>query len=613
MNIDPFCARPCALVFFAMLAAGRAEVIPPVPDLSGYRSTKDAVTATVQPARSKTDGQTGYLGVALEPEGAGDPVVAEVAGASPAESAGVKKGDRLRSVSGRNIKNAEDLRAAVQMKNPGDTVSLEVTRGERTEKLSATLEATSRPVHLGERAVMGVSMVTPTDRPGIEIRSVTKDKPAAAARLHQGDRIMKVDDQELGEAKSLSDVMMEKKPGDTVSVLYQRGTKLFKKILTLVADDSEASLPPEERRELTTWKKPVFRIAMLCVEFPDAKHNPAVPLLEWEQSYFSRGIYHEKNATGQQVYGSMADYYNEVSYGKLRVEGKVFDWVEASKKRMEYNLPNKSKWKVDFMNEVVQSVLKRDGADALKGFDGLAFIYAGVKPMEVVRSSILWPHRSSVKIGDRMWPYVIIAEGGERMGNISTMCHEFGHILGLPDLYARPENPGSEGGGIWTVMSNQARNGRPQHFCAWCKEQLGWLSPVVLDPIVKQKLILGPVEGGDHECFKVLVRPDGSEYFLLENRRKSGFDASLPAEGLLIWRVVANRPILEESHGVLGPAGPRVFLTSVPWPSRNNHSFTPYTTPSSRSQMGGGFPVNITDIRQLPDGRVTFKIGYEFE
>ena len=76
------------------------------------------------------------------------------------------------------------------------------------------------------------------------------------------------------------------------------------------------------------------------------------------------------------------------------------------------------------------------------------------------------------------------------MANISVFCHEFGHMLGLPDLYARPENPGSEGVGIWCAMSNQAGNGRPQHFCAWCKEKLGWVKPTVIDPTVKQKLIL---------------------------------------------------------------------------------------------------------------------------
>src|SRR5207244_4398522 len=204
-------------------------------------------------------------------------------------------------------------------------------------------------------------------------------------------------------------------------------------------------------------------------------------------------------------------------------------------------------------------------------------------------------------------------EGGQRMMNISVFCHEFGHMLGLPDLYARPENPGMEGSGVWSAMANQVGNGRPQHFCAWCKEKLDWIKPTVIDPTVKQKLILAPVEDSPKECFKVLFKPDGSEYLLLENRKKKGFDASLPADGLLIWRVVGNRPILEESHGVGGAAGPRVFTSMVPYPSTANDSFTPYTTPSSRSQLGGGLPVYITNIRKLSDGRVSFCVGYEFE
>jgi M6 family metalloprotease-like protein len=264
-------------------------------------------------------------------------------------------------------------------------------------------------------------------------------------------------------------------------------------------------------------------------------------------------------------------------------------------------------------SNVLASVLARDGKDALQGFDGLAVIYAGERFPGANRGSLFWPHRSSFTLPGKSWPYVIVAEGGPRMASISTMCHETGHILGLPDLYARPENPGSEGVGTWCAMSNQSPNGRPQHFSAWCKEQMGWLTPTVIDPAVKQKLILAPIEGSTNECFKVLVRPDGSEYFLLENRRKAGFDTSLPAEGLLIWRVVANRPILEEAHGVEGPIGPRTHLSSVPFPSRANNAFTPYTTPSSRPQLAGGKPTFITNIRHLPDGRVAFHIGYEFD
>ena len=110
-----------------------------------------------------------------------------------------------------------------------------------------------------------------------------------------------------------------------------------------------------------------------------------------------------------------------------------------------------------------------------------------------------------------------------------------------------------------------------------------------------------------------LVRPDGSEYFLLEVRKKTGFDVDLPGEGLLVWRVVNDRPILEEAHGIEGPAGPTTHLAAVPFPSAANTSFTADTTPSSRSPLGGGLPVWITNIRKLPDGRITFHIGYEYQ
>ena len=41
-------------------------------------------------------------------------------------------------------------------------------------------------------------------------------------------------------------------------------------------------------------------------------------------------------------------------------------------------------------------------------------------------------------------------------------------------------------------------------------------------------------------------------------------------------------------------------------------AFTPWTTPSSRSQLGGGWPVWITNIRRREDGRIEFTIGVEY-
>jgi len=411
----------------------------------------------------------------------------------------------------------------------------------------------------------------------------------------------------------VSDSLSEKKPGDVVTVVVQRSGKTEEVKVTLGSDPASDERGAGFFRGGSYWKKDVYKLAVVRIEYPDTKHNPTIEAKHWEEALFSKGTYSGKaSVTGQTVYGSLNDYYQEQSCGALRIEGKVFEWVEVGKKRADYMPGTSQTEKNAYIAEALGRVAERDGKDVLKDFDGLFLMYAGDR-VNTNRGGLYWPHRGNANVQGKRWPYFIVPEGGQRMGSISVIAHEFGHMLGLPDLYARPENPGSEGLGGWCAMSQENRSGKPQHFGAWCKEQLGWLKPTVIDPTVKQRLLLSPIEGSTKECFKVLVRPDGSEYLLLENRRKVGFDQDLAAEGLLIWRVVRNRPILEESHGVDGPSGPNVYLRDVPYPSKANDAFTPFTTPSSRSQLGGGLPVHITSIRRLPDGKISFAIGYEYE
>src|SRR5258708_16478388 len=189
-------------------------------------------------------------------------------------------------------------------------------------------------------------------------------------------------------------------------------------------------------------------------------------------------------------------------------------------------------------------------------------------------------------------------EGGQRMTNISLFCHEMGHILGLPDLYVQ-RNPGEPpsldavGVGNWCLMSVQVANGRPQHMSAWSKERLGWIKPVVIDPGVRQQLVLAPIEKAPRECFKIPLRPDGSEYLLLENRKKIGFDASVPAEGLLIWHVQNNRPVLVTAHGLTGPRSTTTTLPHIPYPTPPTAEYTPYSKPSSIADADDALTVYI--------------------
>ncbi len=607
-----------ALTFLLALGWTLPAADPVLPDLTEYRTVETAQTTTIKQTKASAVGLPGYLGILAAPDKDRRLVVAQVAPDSPAAAAGLLPGDVLRQIDGETLLNPDLLEGTLMAKNAGEEVRLTVLRKGKPLEVKATLTAVSRPRKLAtERAGIGLRIGEPKEDGGAPVTTVSSGSPAEKAGLKAGDLLVAVDGVPVSTPTRLTDALSEKQPGDMMALVYRRDGKEATVQVELVREtgfggkSGRGGDPGWDSRAARAWKKDVFRLAVVCVEYPDVQHNEKITPKDWEDSLFSRDSCTTKSATGQRVFGSMNDYYHELSYGKFRVEGKVFDWVKAGKNRMDYSQGTGTSNKSALLVEALDKLQERDGKDALKGYDGLFFLYAGERA-KTSRGGLYWPHRANVTHQGKSWPYFIVNEGGSRMMNISVFCHEFGHMLGLPDLYARPENPGSEGVGGWCAMSNQNPNGRPQHFSAWCKEQLNWLQPTVIDPTVPQKLILSPIEDSPKECFKVLIRPDGSEYLLLENRQKKGFDQDLPADGLLIWRVVQNKPILEESHGVDGPAGPRSFLSSVPYPSASNDAFTPHTTPSSRSQLGGGLPVYITNIRKLPDGRITFHIGYKY-
>jgi M6 family metalloprotease-like protein len=575
-------------------------------ELPGFKTVETAITATIKPAISSATAQPGFLGISLGDSGS-KVVVDSVAAHSPASEAGILAGDQIVRINQADITHRSSAAETLLGLTAGDTVKIAVRRDDKERTFAAPLVAVSKPLKMSAvRAVMGVQLRDVPDSDGAMIASVTKDFPAEKAGLKAGDVILRIDELAVGATTSINELLASYSPDEVIKVRYRHDGEL-KDVKVKLAADERSGLENRAFDNSRVFRKEVFRLGIIGIEYSDNKHNDKIKPEDWEKALFSSGEYTEKNATGQQVFGSMNDYYREVSCGKVRIEGKMFPWVELAKNRSEYG---QGSGDTRMLNEAIDKLQARDGKNVLKDYDGLVFLYGGGR-LQTNRGNIFWPHKGYMIHGGKRWPFFICPEGSDRMANISVFTHEFGHMLGLPDLYARPENPGSEGLGQWCLMSNQIGNGKPQHMSAWCKEQLGWITPTVIDPAVKQKLVLSPIEGTTNQCFKVLARADGSEYFLLEARKKNGFDIDLPGEGLLIWRVVRNRPMLEESHGVEGPLGPRSFLRSVPFPSISNHAFTPYTTPSSRPQLGGGTPVFITEIERLPDGRVTFSIGYE--
>ncbi len=455
----------------------------------------------------------------------------------------------------------------------------------------------------------------------LTVREVQAGSPAASA-VQPGDVILTVDGAAVSSPEALREMIQARGAGDKVALTLSRQDKQMDVAVTLAATSRPLTLSTERGGKGRAgrggpffgppplWKRPVYRLAVVVIEYPDVKANKKITPRSWEEAFFSAGAY-KKSATGEAAHGSLNDYFREQSLGRFHVEGRAFAPVQVAKKRGEYVEGSGTSNKTALPSEALAKLLEREGEDRLTDFDGACFIYAGSR-VGSNRGSLYYPHQGALMHQGKRLDYILCAEGGATMEPIGPFALELAKLLGLPGLAARTENAGSEGLGRWCLMSDGARGSRPGHLSAWCKEQLGWLTPTVLDPTVRQKLVLGPVQGSPRECFKVLARSDGSEYFLLENRTAKGFDADLPGQGLLIWRVSGGRPTLEESHGVAGPRGPLVHLPMVPYPSKANNAFTPITTPSSRAAGGGGLPVYITNIRRLTDGRITLHVGYEY-
>jgi len=588
------------------------------PDLKEFRTVDKAVTTRIALSTTpRTSSIPAYLGIFLDKNDKGKPIVVHVDPDSPAFKGGFLNGDEVTAIDKKPFADPAALRDLLKTRSPGDEIKVDVLRKGVVSTLTVKLGSVSSPLsdtpqgggNTGRsRPVIGVSLEL--EKGVLKIAELTTGMPAEMAGLKVGDFILKINNRAVDSTDKVSSILGDVKIGDMVPVLIKRGDK-EEEIKVKVADGGRTGMGGNTggfdfRRG--TFKGDTYKLAILPIDFSDVKHNEKITGADWEKALFSKGGYSDKSATGQGVFGSMNDYYQEISCGKFKVTGKYLDPVLMTKKREEYSTTTPAS--SPLLGEALDKLLEKD-SKALDGFDGVFFLYSGAR-VNTSRGGLYWPHKSTIQHKGKRWNYFICPEGGREMASISVISHEFGHMLGLPDLYAKPEQPGSEGLGVWCTMSTgHGRDGKPLHFSAWCKEKMGWLTPAVIDPTVKQKLILSPIMNSDKECYKVLIQPDGSEYLLLENRLKKGFDKDIPGEGLLIWRVVNDRPILEESHGIMGPNGPQRFLGSIPYPSKSNTAFTPLTTPSSKPLTGSGYGVHITNIRRLSDGRITFFIGYE--
>ena len=137
-------------------------------------------------------------------------------------------------------------------------------------------------------------------------------------------------------------------------------------------------------------------------------------------------------------------------------------------------------------------------------------------------------------------------DNGTQIDGIGTFCHEFSHCLGLPDFYETTYDYGYFGMGDWSLMDHGCYNGSlngvdgtcPIGYSAYEKSFMGWVTLKTPVAGTHYNLPIWNAKSAETDVAYNIVSPKTSnEYFILENRRKQGWDAEIQDEGMLIEHV----------------------------------------------------------------------------
>lgn len=184
--------------------------------------------------------------------------------------------------------------------------------------------------------------------------------------------------------------------------------------------------------------------------------------------------------------------------------------------------------------------------------DQVFVLYAGKGEADGGAESTIWPHEFALSYSDygkslsfngvKVDTYACSAElnGRGKLGGIGTFCHEFSHCMGFPDFYDTSYS-GWFGMGDYDLMcaGNYNNDGKcPAGYSAYEKHECGWITFQDVTHIEEDLHVAGLKaisEGGSAYVIKNKAHED--EYYIVENRQNTGWDAYLPSEGVMITHV----------------------------------------------------------------------------
>ena len=309
---------------------------------------------------------------------------------------------------------------------------------------------------------------------------------------------------------------------------------------------SEGTVMPRKARLKTNWdptkvyKSPVILVSFSNMGFSVSDNPKAYYDSLFNFPGFNKGV-------GP---GCVADYWREQSKGLFNPQFDVFGPVFVADTAGCYSSPGNGTFRIVLRNALIKAVDSLGVDFSQYDWDGdgymeqPVFIYSGYGGNDgrAPRNGYINPHTATFPVyrsnGVAANWYTCSAERWaqyEKSCGIGTICHEFLHSLGLPDIYP---TAGNEFSVIdeWDLM-----DGGNFTNWGWCppnlttmeKMQLGWLEP---EELTEPTTITDMKSVADHGTVYKISHTE-NEFFLLENRQWRGWDSALPGKGLAIFHV----------------------------------------------------------------------------
>lgn len=277
----------------------------------------------------------------------------------------------------------------------------------------------------------------------------------------------------------------------------------------------------------------VYGVTVL-IDFPDTK------------SAFSRdSIVNLLNQTGYKGYGnngSVRDYYYDISAGKLVYLQKVTAFVTAKYIKSYYDRTDNSGY--EGSNELIKEILT-----TLKNLGTFKFSQATIANRVVVAVNFLYAGSASAGWAQGLWPHsgttlfyingvfverYMIDDLGKSL-TIGAFCHENGHMLcGWPDLYAYDNHSFGVGGYDIMSLTSETNPAPPNGFLRYL---MGWMRITEISAGVMGSVYKLPSNSDVAVFYSDASNGSAQELFCIEAKRKTGRNATLPDEGLLIWHI----------------------------------------------------------------------------